>query len=256
MATPFQTPPNEQSFSSLIDDAVLATGKPGSLVGIVQQANLTIRECQGLGLFARDLIEDELAVGAVPFTWSRPALFRKLRTAKYGSTDAAGSRYNTRYPKMLLPGKIQRGECDYFYAADDYFVFVGVFIGDIIGTATYYWAKPLQYFALLGQSTTQYPGGPYQIRPAYYDLNTDLWMYLNTAQDGYVTTTGDVNIDAARRALVSNWLVIDWKPLILSGTKAKVWGSTGDPRATIEYSLYKQVQGELRITSGYEGEGF
>lgn len=256
MANPFQTPPNEQSFSSLIDDAVLATGKPGSLISVIQQANLTIRECQGLGLFARDMVEDTLTVDVTPFTWNRPPFFRKLRTANYSKTSNGIDGCYTRWPKFLMPGKIQNNERDYFYAADNYFVFNGVCLGELVNTATYYWSAPLQYFGLLGQNTVQYPGGPYNTRLAYFDLDTMIWMYLNAAGNGYVTTTGNPVTDASYQALSTNWLISDWRQLILSGTKAKVFGSSGDSRAAIEYSLYKQTQAELRITSGLEADGF
>jgi hypothetical protein len=251
MVLPFQTPPNEQSFSSLIDEAILATGKPGSLINAVQYARLTVRECQSFGLFARDLVEDQVLIAAdddIPFTWDRPTNFRRIRTVKY--TNACY------YPKLRLPGKIQHGEDRYFYAADDYFVFAGAGAGETLGLAYYKWLKGLSYYAQLGAITTQFPGGPYAIRPAYYDTNEEEWYYLNADETAYVTTLGDAAEELARRLLTTNWLVTEWRDLILSGIKAKIWNNTGDPRGAVEYSAYKQTQTLLRNTVGYEAEGF
>lgn len=244
----FQTPSNEKSFSGLIDSAILQTGKPGSLIAAVQFANLTIRECQAFGLFARDLIEEQLSVDVVPYVWLRPINFRKLRTVKYVTCCA--------FPKFYLPGKIQQGVCEYFYAADDYFVFKGASLNETINLATYYWQKRLVYYGRLGTLTTQYPGGPYLNRPAYYDDTLEMWQYLSADQTTYDTTTGDPTQDSLRQRNVSNWLVADWYDLILSGTKAKLFSKDDDNRANREYATYKAAQKLLQTTEAYEAEGF
>lgn len=250
MAIPFQTPVNEQSFSSLIDDAVLATGKPGQIIAAVQFANLVVLECQALGLFAQDMIEDSIAVPAgqaTPVTWVRPARFKSLRTVKYVNACS--------YPELALPGKKQRDKSDYFYAADNYFVFSGARAGETIALAIYYWQRRLAYYSMLGVNTATFPGGPYATRPAYLDQDLGTWKYLNIAGTVYVDTLGDPVVEAQRQLQALNWLVLDWRPLILSGVKAKMWNSSGDPRGNIEYGVYKQLQKSLQFTSSYEGEG-
>lgn len=252
MANPFATPDNEQSFSSLIDDAVLATGKPMQLVNAVQYANLTVRECQALALFAPDLVEDQLLVPANqsgPYTWTVPtATFRSLRTVKYANCCV--------WPELILPGRKQKGKIHYFYRADNYFVFAGAGASETIKKATYSWRKRLGYYGRLGINTTLFPGGSYSIRPAYYDGDAEKWQYLNTAQDAYIDTTGDPVVDEARQLKATNWLFSDWRDLILSGIKTKIWNAAGDPRAATEYSVYKQTQKILQNTVSYEGEGF
>ena len=253
MALTFQTPTNEKSFSALIDNAVMATGKPGSLISIVAFANATVRECQTLGLFARDLIEDAVVVDTTNLTgyevWERDSnTFRSLRTVKYVSADT--------YPELILPGRKAIGKTYYYYASDNYYTFNGVQPGETIAMAKYYWAKRLAYFARLGVATTQFPGGPYATRPAYFDEDTQLWQYLNSEGDAYELTTGDTAVDEARRLAAINWLISDWYDVILSGTKAKVLNQAGDPRSVAEYSLYKQLQAAMKNTVGLEGEGF
>lgn len=248
MALPFQTPANEQSFSSLIDEAILVTGKPGSLISVVAQANLTIRECQSLGLFARDLIEEQFTADADPYMWDRPNYFRKIRTCRYPAWDIN--------PELLLPGRIQNNKTYFFYAADDYYVFKGLGEGQVLNMANYYWRKPLVYYSRLGTTTTLYPGGPYSVRPAYFDITEDQWMYLNLAGTAYVTTLSDTTEEALRRLNTTNWLFTEWRELILSGIKSKIWNASGDARGAVEYSAYKQTQTLLRNTIGYEGEGF
>ena len=254
MANPFQTPTNEKSFSGLIDAVVLATGKPQSLVSITQYANAVLRECQSLGLFAQDLIEDSIPVPQSTtnsVTWDRPPLFRSLRTVKYMNCKS--------FPELALPGRKQKDLTEYFYASDSYFVFVGVNnsqMADTIAIATYYWFTPLRYFNRLDVQSGVFPGGPYTTRPAYYDVDQAKWLYLNADGTEYVDTLGDATVEAARQRQAMNWMVDQWYDLILSGTKSRVFSAAGDPRATVEYSIYKQQQKILQNTASYEGEGF
>lgn len=253
MAAMFKTPSNEKSFSQLIDNAIMATGKPQSLISIVGYANATIRECQTLGLFARDLLELEVVVpdpnNSSFYSWDRDSnLFRSIRTAKYLTADV--------YPELILPGRKATGKTYYFYAADNYYVFNGVMPGETIGIAAYYWAKRLSYFNQLGVNSSTMPGGPYDIRPAYFDEDSQLWMYLNADEDDYVTTLGDPVEEAARQVAALNWLITDWYDVVLAGTKAKIFASASDPRSSAEFAMYTQLKTAMRNTVGLEGEGF
>lgn len=249
MAQAFQTPINEKSFSSLIDAAVLATGKPGSLISITQYANAVIRECQALGLFAQDMLENTLVVPdnqTTVYTWTRPAFFRSLRTVKYAVANV--------YPKFIKPGRKALDEDFFYYAADQYFVFSGAKAGENINTATYYWSTPLAYYARNGVVTTSFPGGPYATRPAYYDIAAGVWYYWTGSV--YALTTGVTATDTAYRLLTMNWLVDQWWDLILAGTKAMQFNAAGDPRAGAQFSNYKNMQKLLQNTSSDETEGF
>ncbi len=248
MATPFYTAPNEKSFSALIDAAVLATGKPQSLMNAVQYANLTIKECQSLGLFAPDLVEDVVTATQDNYIWTRPFLFRRLRTVKYMGSG--------RYPKLRLPGRYQKDEIHFYYSADNYFVFSGTSLNETLALAYYQWIYPLSYYAGLNQNTSLYSGGPYQTRQAFYDIEAFKWQYLNTAGDGYVDTLGDPTLEETYQKRAMHWLVAQWYDMILSGTKAKIWGQAGDSRGPTEYSLYKQMQAAFRTTINYESEDF
>jgi len=255
MASPFKTPPNERSFSGLIDDVILQTGRAASLAAIVSHANMTIRECQAFGLFARDLVEESYLVDAMPFIWARTPQLRKIRTVKYVNNTMVSTDKNI-FPKFLLPGKIQNGEDNYFYAAEDYYVFKGCDVGATLALACYYYARPLMYYARLGVSSDKYPSGPYSTRLAYFDLEANVWLYLNATNDAYDFTSGDADEDARRRKLVSHWLLEDWYEMIASGTRAKMFAGSGDARSTTEYAAYKAAQTLFRTSNGLEAEGF
>lgn len=245
MAKLFNTPQNERSFSGLIDSVLLETGRPDSILTAIQYANATIRECQALGLFARDRLESTVVVDTVPFIYERPPYFRSIATVKYGSGC---------YPKLKLPGR-GLDMCEFFYAADDYYVFQGTSAGTTISFLNYYWAKPMMYFGLLGTNTALVKGGPYAIRPAYFDIFIDMWMYLNDAGDAYVSTTGNVDTDKLRQKLSLTWLVQDWFDLIANGTKAKIFAQFSDnDRATRTFAAYKQMQNLMKITCMLEAE--
>lgn len=255
---PFKTPTNQQSFSGLVDAAVMATGKPASLISIIQYANNVVRECQALGLFADDLVDDALVVPSTQpldtvFTWTKPYLFRSLRTIKYLPANGLTTDI---YPDLALPGKNQKGKFWLYYAVSNYFVFKGVGANDTVATATYYWLAPLGYYAVPGVNTAIFPGGPYDNRLAYFDTGLGIWQYLQADGVTYGATTGSPITDAQYQALSANWMTQAWYDLILSGTKCKLWTSAGDPRAGAEYSNYKQQQKLLQNTHGYESEGF
>jgi len=262
MASPFQTPQNERSFSSLIDDVISITGKPQSLISIVSYANATIRECQAFGLIARDLVEDELDIPDdfienTAFIWTRPQWFRQLRTTKYPwlSTNPFSYRGDV-FPEFIEPGRKQRDKRYYFYAANNYFAFKGCVPGQTIDVAYYAWARPLLYYAQFGVSTATFPGGPYTIRPAYFDTELNIWQYLNAAGTAYENTTGDPTVDEALQEISTNWIIAEWRDMVLSGTMAKVFARATDPRATTEFAQYKQTQKLFSVANGLAATGF
>jgi len=248
---PFLTLANERSFSSLIDRVVLETGKTSSLLSIVGYANMTIRECQTFGLFAQDLLEEDFTSDAQPYIWYRPNYFRSLQSAKYAT--------QLKYPMLRRPGVGKNNDDPiFFYAADNYYVFSGTLQSEVVHFANYYWQKPLVYYARLGAVTTGFPGGPYVARPAYFDLLTDTWMYLNIAGDAYVADTPPVVYTAdqqlTKRKNTANWIILDWFDMVTEGAKAKILKQFGDERAPAAYSLYKQFQKTFLMSSGFEAE--
>jgi hypothetical protein len=268
MALPFKTPTNQQSFSGLVDAAVMATGKPASLISITQYANNVVRECQALGLFAADLteVQEIVPVGTdasgAPFTWNVSPLFRSLRTVQYIPGDCnnpaglGGGTPGPVWPDLILPGKAQRHKLWYYYRSQGFFAFAGAGDNCTINMAQYSWQPQLGYYNQQGVNSASFPGGPYDTRLAYYDIYQSEWMYLQADGVTYENTTGDPTTDAEYQALSSNWLILNWYDLILSGTKSKMWTSAGDPRAGAEYSNYKQMQKLLQNTTQYESEGF
>lgn len=247
MPGPFQTPQNEKSFSGLIDQVLIDTGRPGSLLSAVQYGNATLLECHALGLFYQDLLEDQIPTTAQPMIWAQDYRFRQLRTVQYNNTKE--------YPDMRLPGRAQQHTHYLFYAADDYFVFKGTHLGEMINLAYYRWPASFLYYTRLGATNVaQYPGGPYVTRPAYYDKHAG-WKYLNADGTAYVTTLNDPAAEAIARGLVMNWMLGKHYELIQEGTKNKIFNLFGDPRANGSFSLYKSMQSDLVKTTQYEGMG-
>jgi hypothetical protein len=245
---PFVTPQNERSFSAMVDKVVLETGRQSALLSIISATNLTIRECHSLGLFARDLLEEEEVATADPHIYYRPKNFRSLRAVKY---DRASY-----YPLMRRPGRAIQDNTYFFYAADNYYAFHGVQVGESIFLANYYWSKPLRYFGRLGTATTGYQGGPYTNRPAYYDIDEEVWKYLNLAETAYVDegVLSDDDEEELRRRNATTWVLEDWWDVIAEGVKAKVFKSYKDERAGAAYASYSQGQEIFRNTVGAEAE--
>ena len=243
---PFVTPQNERSFSALVDGIVLETGRQQALLSIIQYVNLTVRECQALGLFAQDLLEEEEVATANPHIYTRPRNFRSLRTAKY---DLLGY-----YPKMVRPGRAVQDKTAFYYAADNYYAFHGVQVGESIFVANYYWAKPLRYFGRLGTTTTGYQGGPYDNRPAYFNTDDDTWYYLNVGETAYVDDLADDDEEELRRNNAMNWILTDWWDVVREGVKAKVFKQYKDERASAAYAAYSNGLEIFRNTMAVEAE--
>lgn len=242
--TIFLTPDNERSFSALIDRVILETGRIGSLLSVAGWANQVIRECQALGLFRRDRIEDQIVPTGSPYIWYPPRYFRTFAQLRFATQDIV--------PTKLVAG-MRTSDCPaYYYAADDYFVFAGYMSGEAINYLAYMWAKPLRYFARDGENTAALGGGPYTTREAFYNTDADTWYYWDGTQ--YMSSLGNTVLEALYRQNAMNWLVDEWFELIKEGTKAKVWNSFGDARATAAYASYKAQQTLMRNTVGFEQE--
>ena len=218
-------------FSELIDEAVAISGRPNRITDITTYANNTIRECDVLELWARDLIEAQLTAAAVPFTWTVPTNFRQIRTANYD---------NLFWPKFIEPGKKQTDHEFFYYRASDYFVFANVSTGTLVNIAYYSYLKRLYYFAV-------------GARPAVWDPVAETWSYLSGGV--YVPTLGTDALDAAARALVTNWLLEDWYNTILTGTTAKILTAINDPRAGNNFANYKSNQGDINKGEQYAAVG-
>jgi len=244
---PYITPQNERSFSGLVDDAILVTGKPAQLTSIVGYALSTIRECQGLGTFYQDQTEVEITATANPHVWSRPANLRSVAAVRYMTSGV--------WPKFIPAGPRQRDRISYYYAVDDSYVFCGVTVGETIAAQLLKWVAPKMYYGRLGDSTAQYVGGPYSVRPAYFDTETGTWKYLNTAGDAYVSSLASTALEEAARGKVWHWMLENYYDLVLEGVKTKVFAAGGDVRNAPSYALYKSLQNSFKYAVGAGAEG-
>ena len=96
-----------------------------------------------------------------------------------------------------------------------------------------------------------------QIRPAVYDETAQVWYYYVSGSNSYVTnTTGDPDADAAAQALVSNWLLNDYRDMTEEGGLSKIFKNKSDPRAVSCFALYKQLQEDLKGNETFETLNF
>lgn len=222
------------TFSSLIDDAVLISGrgKPAR-PRLIRYARSSMREAQTLALFHNDRTEDTLTVDNSPFIWTKPNTFRIMETVKYPDNV---------YPDFIPPGRLQRqpsdlGE-DYYYAAQDYFAFAGLEITNTIDVSYFSWFAPLIYFDA-------------KDRPAIYDLETLAWTYRDN--DGnFIAALATAVLEQAARDKVTNWLLFRWNELVSEGTLAKQFKILNDQRAGSTFALFKSFQKDLMRGEPYE----
>lgn len=215
------------TFSQVVDNVLKRGGRPARGLDAQAYVRASIRECQVLAVFVRDLIEDKFNTdGTDPYIWTRPTTLRILKTFKYVARDI--------YPDYLPPGKIQQGQLHYYYGGPTYYVLNGVGNTAVeIGVAYYTYAPRFVYYA----ETTP------PIRPAFYDIDNSKWQYL---QNGvYVDTLGSDTLNQAAQDLVTNWLLFDWTHLIEEGGLAKLYKNLGDGRSVSSFALFKSFQKDL-----------
>lgn len=205
------------TFSAAVDDVVRRSGRPERRQDIIAYVRSTIRECQVMRYFRRDMIEDSLVADQANYIWTYPQEFRILRTVRYPLTNL---RAEALYPKEILPGKLQRDQAYYYYGGPGYYVFSGTANADIIDVAYYMVSRKLPYYELAE-------------RPATFSLEDNAWSYLNPGTD---------EENAAAREKVFNWVLFNYYDLVLEGGLAKVLKTIGDLRASSTFALYKSLQ--------------
>lgn len=216
---------NTSTFSAIIDDVIARSLRRDRIADIVAYARSTIRECQVLAFFEQDMIEAELTVNVLPFQWTRPVRLRTLLAAK--PNEVFTRRDKDIWFKNRPPGQKVNHEDYYLYLSGNTYIFSGrsLELGSTIGLAYFNYSRKFVYYDEAD-------------RPAVFDDETETWSYL---------AQYDVD-DASRelaRDLVTDWLVFYWYQLILEGTLAKLYKTTGDERSKASFALYKQQQNDL-----------
>lgn len=211
------------TFSELVDELVLTTGRSDKLTNVVSYINQALRDSQSLAYFFKDLTEDSLVMdGSDPYLWDPlPPLFRLIKAINYPTYGPVSN---------LPPGRIQSDQDAYYYFASMYGVIKGASQEDTVSVAYYSYFKRLSYYA---QGS----------RPAYYDNEIQQWSYL---QNGvYVLDLGTPALNAAAQALVTNWMLFTWFDLVRDGAMAKLYYVLDDPRGPKHLGLYKSSQSSL-----------
>lgn len=212
-------------FSEAVDEVVRQSGRPARRAEIATFVNATIRECNSLAYFLRQMIEDQLTTSAAPFIWTRSTKFHTFRTVEYPAQT--GFLVNSIWPKLLLPGKHLEDEIHYYYFSGDSVVFAGLEVSGLINVAYFEYFKRLKDYV---DPTT---------RPAVWDFETETFTYLS-AFDNNETERANA------RDLTSNWILQYWNHLIVEGAKAKIYLTTKDiDRSRPSFALYKSYQDDL-----------
>ena len=128
------------TFSAAVEDVIRRSGRPDRRADIISYVRQTLRECQTLAIFARDMTEDTITATASPHIWTRPQEFRIMRTVRYNIFNARGEFI---YPDLVRPSKKQRELTYFYYAGVDYWVFAGVDSGILIDLAYHSYFKKI-----------------------------------------------------------------------------------------------------------------
>jgi hypothetical protein len=215
-------------FSELVDTILTRAGQGSAAkkADAVSYAASTIRELSMKALFHRDFIDsDTYTADADPYVLTKPARFRQMRAVKFVECGV--------YPVFCLPGK-ELDEFDYkWYAADTYFAFSGMTIGDTVALGYYRYSRKFIYYATAD-------------RPAVYNHETEEWEY-------HASYSATAELQAEARDLVGHWLLQFWDTVVQEGTLAKFLKNLNDKeRAANCYALYKDMQEDITKAESFE----
>jgi len=246
---PFITGPNELSFSGLIDTVLVLTGGVGKAAKFVAYGNNCIRDAQIYSANFRDLVEVQVPVTMTPMVWALPPFFRVMSAVKYKEQDIT--------PSFAPPGRVQTGKRHIYYAVDDSLVFGGIGIGETINIAYYRWRQPLAYFpkpsVLSVLKAQDFVQAGQVARPAYYDTDTQTWMYLQADGTNYGPELADAAAMELARTVSANWVVINWPTFLISGIMSMEYTARGDTaKSAPYYSQYQKALTSLKNGSDYE----
>jgi len=211
------------TFSALVDDVRVRSGRVDRTADIISYARTSMRECTVLSMFDQNLVEGVAVADAIPFIFKRPVNFRVWVAIKYPALNRQGGLV---FAKERPPGKLQDTfDVNWFYRSGDSFIFNGLEIGAKITFAYQAYLPKLAYYTAAN-------------RPATYDLETELWTYLPEYM-------GNDALNQAGQDKVTNWMLFNWYDLIMEGTLAKLYKTVADERQKSSYALYKQQQQDL-----------
>lgn len=212
-------------FSEAVDEVVRQSGRPARRAEIATFVNATIRECNSLAYFLRQMIEDQLTTTAAPYVWTRSTKFHQFRTVEYPAQ--VGKLVNSIWPKLLLPGKHLEDQVHYYYFSGSNIVFAGLEVGGLINVAYFEYFKRLKDYVIVAD------------RPAVWNFETETFTYHATYDVDDITR-------ANARDLTSSWLLEYWNHLVVEGAKAKIYLTTKDiDRSRPSFALYKGYQEDL-----------
>ncbi len=213
------------TFSALIDEAKLRSGRADRAADLIAYARSSMRECTVLARFQQNLIEGTFTVGStIPHIFKRPVNMRQWQAIQYPYFDSHGQPV---FVEEKRPSKFQTQGTDYwFYLTGDSYVFNGLAVGDLVKYAYHSYLTKLTYYSVIAD------------RPARYIIESETWEY-------HADYIGNTELNDTGEAKVSNWLLFYWYDLILEGTLAKLYKTVGDTRQSASYALYKQQQKDL-----------
>lgn len=218
--------------SAAVDDVVNRSGRLDVRADIIGWVRLTIRECEALGTFDKNWVEDQITPTADPHTFDHPIGFRAFTDIVY--PHYVDLHNNSVSPRLVRSSKITR-YTNYMYNGPNYTVFGGHGGGTpgvtaLIDIGYLKWSRSLPYYATVSA------------RPARFDLEqpveANAWLYHDDYDDS------DTLKETARN-LVTNWVLFDWYEVVLEGTLSKLFRTYQDPRSVASYAAYRQGQNSL-----------
>lgn len=237
-------------FSQAVRDVMRATGRTDAREEIIAHVNGTIRECQILSFFSRDVITVEIPITSLPFVFPRPSDLRQVLTVQYS---------NGVFPRAIELGRRIGDYEAYYYATNNGYEFSGISGVSSIKVAYVRYLPRLQYYETETEPAVyQDDKWQYLVNGEYADTVLDLSDLPEVLPDeeGYDEYIAEVEartelatlVEEALRKRVTNWLLDYWYDLVVSGAVAKILNTRGgeaDRRTAANYAQYKQYQNSL-----------
>lgn len=229
------------TFSQLIDELLVTSGRRNKLTDLTRFTNQTIREChanqQGKPyMFQINLVEDALIADTdLAFKWRVPMTFQIMQTASY--LNALNTDGRPIFPKFQPPGRRINDLQYYYYRSGTAFVFAGFGgIGAQINIAYYAYPNRLPYLEV-GQ------------RPAIFNELTQEYEFFDLTSTGGLDYTMPENQQTALD-LTTNWVLEKWPEVVRWGVLSSLYPLVGDARASVHFARFNTLREQLITEEG------
>ena len=242
-------------FSQVVDTVVERSNRVDQRDIIVGIANGIIRRIQSKQYFQSDLRQITLTASSQGLVQEEPGKWVWTRTPDVRLISAVRYMPSSKYPPNNQPAVGQALLSDYWYKVGDKYVFIFSdgclpFLGDELEEER---AIEITYYSF----SPEFKYYPEKTREFTYSWDTNNWYKRNASGDAEPLSFEEVTQREKELAAYGNWLLRDYKEVVISGTLAKLFGLLDDSeRFKREFAEFGDLFATLTNNERYANFGY